>query len=182
MENRKKRVPFEPDDVQVRRGDDARQRSWVRVLKNFIQNRALPAHIHLHLLGTSFTKLKQGPFYGKVKIRKIHTKQVGHVQKLKAQKVLMENTKITKHKAGFWAPPAACQACVGPIKNSVIPIIAEASLLLLWENHKRVTISCIKGFLLKCVIHDTLWGTHDTVNSEVTVTTRTSSGSQRLLL
>ncbi|MHC4242870.1 MAG: hypothetical protein ACYSU4_10730, partial [Planctomycetota bacterium] len=28
----------------------------------FIQNWALLAHIHLHLLGASFTKLKQGPY------------------------------------------------------------------------------------------------------------------------
>jgi len=70
-------------------------------LKNFIQIRALLAHIQLHLLGASFTKLKQGPFYGTVRIRKIHTKQAGHVQKLKAQKVLMENTTINKDKAGF---------------------------------------------------------------------------------
>ena len=41
---------------------DALQRSWVKVLKIFIQNWALLAHIHLHLLGASFTKLKQGPY------------------------------------------------------------------------------------------------------------------------
>jgi len=67
---------------------------------------------------------------------------------------------------------------VGPIKNNVIPIIAEASHLLLWENHKRLTTSCIKGFLLKCVIHDTLWETCETINSEVKVTMINSFGSQ----
>jgi hypothetical protein len=41
----------------------------------FIQNRALLVHIHLHLLGASFTKLKQGPFYQKAEIRKIQTKR-----------------------------------------------------------------------------------------------------------
>ena len=42
---------------------DALQRSWVRVLKIFIQNWALLAHIHLHILGASFTKLRQGPYF-----------------------------------------------------------------------------------------------------------------------
>ncbi len=61
-------------------------------------------------------------------------------------------------------------------KDEMVKVI-EASHLSLWENHKRVTTSCIKGFLLKCVIHDTHWVTHDTVNSEVTVNTRNSSSS-----
>jgi len=42
---------------------DALRRSWVRVLKICIQNWALLAHIHLHLLGASFTKLKQGLYF-----------------------------------------------------------------------------------------------------------------------
>jgi hypothetical protein len=37
----------------------------LRVLKIFIRNWALLAHIHLHLMGASFTELKQGPFYWK---------------------------------------------------------------------------------------------------------------------
>ena len=66
-------------------------------------------------------------------------------------------------------------------KDEMVKVI-EASHLSLWENHKRVTTSCIKGFLLKCVINDTQWVMHDTVNSEVTVTTRDSSGPQHFLL
>ncbi len=106
LEDCQERISAEPDDVQVCGRDNALQGSWVRVLKIFIQIRALLAHIHLHLLGARFTEHKQGPFYGKVKIRKIHTKQMEHVQKLKARKVLMENTTINKDKAGFWVPPA----------------------------------------------------------------------------
>ena len=94
------------------------------------------AHIHLHPLDASFTKLKQGPFYGKVKIRKVHTKQIGHVQKLTAQKVLMENTAINKDKKGFWVSPAACPAGAGPAKNRIIPIIAEASYLFMGKSQK----------------------------------------------
>jgi hypothetical protein len=73
-------------------------------------------------------------------------------------------------------------------KDEMVKLI-EASHLSLWENHKRVTTSWIKGFLLKCVIHDPQWVTHDTqwvthdpVNSEATVTTRNPSGSQPFLL
>jgi len=76
-------------------------------LKNFIQNWALLAHIHLHLMGARFTELKQGSFYQKAKIHIIHTKQVEHVKKTKAWKILMENTTINNRKAGFWVPPAA---------------------------------------------------------------------------
>ena len=53
-------------------------------------------------------------------------------------------------------------------KDEMVKVI-EASHLSLWENHKRVTTSCIKGFLLKCVINDTQWVTHDTVKPLVAV-------------
>jgi len=82
------------------------------------------------------------------------------------------------------ASPSSSKALftVGPIKNNVIPIIAEASHLLLWENHTRITTSYIKGFLLKCVIHDTLWDTCETINSEVKVTIINSFVSQHYTL
>jgi len=74
MKGRKQATGFQQIRFYVKR--DARQFSWVRVLKNFIQNWALLAHTQLHLRGARFTELKQGPFYRKAEIRKIHTKKV----------------------------------------------------------------------------------------------------------
>jgi len=46
----------------------------------FIQNWALLAHIHLHLLDASFTKLKQGPSYRKTEVHMIHIKRDTGIQ------------------------------------------------------------------------------------------------------
>jgi hypothetical protein len=51
----------------------------------FIQNWALLAHIHLHLVGACFTKLMQGPFYPKLKIRFIRTKGDTSIKNLAIQ-------------------------------------------------------------------------------------------------